>query len=81
MGNDISSGSVTDCHLRSASDLRRYTQQCKAAPRWRSKQTQPEPISSHINYSAYLPEQKQTQPEPMSSHINYSAYLPEQSLL
>ena len=38
MGDDISLGSVTDCHLRSNSKLRRHTQQCRAAPR---QQTQP----------------------------------------
>ena len=30
MGDVIGSGSVTDCHLRSDSNLRRHTQQCSA---------------------------------------------------
>ena len=46
MGDDIGSGSVTDCCLRSFSDHRRHTQQCRAALRRKSKQTQPEPMSS-----------------------------------
>ena len=40
MGDDICSGSVTDCRLRSFSD---HTQQCRAAQRQKSKQTQPNP--------------------------------------
>jgi len=40
MGDDIGSGSVTGCHLRSFSDHRRHTQQCRAARRQKSKQTQ-----------------------------------------
>ena len=50
MGDDISSGSMTDCHLRSFSDHRRHTQQCRAAPRQKSKQ--PEPMSSPIKNPA-----------------------------
>ena len=53
MGDDIGSGSVTDCHLRSFSDHRQHTQQCRAALRRKSKQTEPEPMSSPINYPAY----------------------------
>ena len=37
---------MTDCRLRSDSDLRQHTQQCRAAPRRKSKQTQPGPMSS-----------------------------------
>ena len=50
MDDDIGSGSVTDCRLRSFSDRRQHTQQCRAAPRQKSKQMQPEPMSSPINY-------------------------------
>ena len=50
MGDDIGLGSVTDCGLRSDSNLWRHTQQCRAAPRQKSKQTQPKPMSSPINY-------------------------------
>ena len=53
MGDDIGSGSVTDCLLRSFSDLKGHTQQCRAALRQKSKQTKPEPMSSPINYPAY----------------------------
>ena len=53
MGDDIGSSSVTDCLLRSFSDHRWHTQQCRAAPQWKSKQMQPQPMSSPINYSAY----------------------------
>ena len=53
MGDDIGSGLVTDYRLRSFSDHRRHTQQCRAAPRQKSKQMQPELMSSPINYSAY----------------------------
>ena len=52
MGDDIGSGSVTNSHLRSFSDHRRHTQQCKAASWQKSKQTQPESMSSPINYLA-----------------------------
>ena len=52
MGDDIGLGSVTDCHLRSDSDLRRQTQQCRAAPWEKSKQMQPELMSLTINYPA-----------------------------
>ena len=52
MGDDISSGSMTDCRLRSFFDHRRHTQQCRAALWRKSKQTQPEPIPSPIDYSA-----------------------------
>ena len=54
MGDDIGLGSVTDCRLRSDSDLRQHTQQCRAAPWQKSKQMQPKPMSSPINYPAYL---------------------------
>ena len=54
MGDDIGSGSVTDCHLRSFFNHRRHTQQCRAAPQRKSIQTQPEPMSSPINYPAYF---------------------------
>ena len=46
MGDDIGSDSVTDCCIRSDSDLRQHTQQCRAAPPQKSKQTQPKPMSS-----------------------------------
>ena len=52
MGDDIGSGSVTDCLLRSFSDLKGHTQQCRAALRRKSKQTKPEPKASPINYSS-----------------------------
>ena len=52
MGDDIGLGSVTDCRLRSDYDLRRHTQQYRATPRQKSKQTQPEQMSSPINYPA-----------------------------
>ena len=54
MGDGIGLGSVTDCRQRSFSDHRRHTQQCKPAPRQKSKQTQPKLMSSPINYPAYL---------------------------
>ena len=54
MGDEIGSGSVTDCSLMSFYDHRWYTQQCRAAPLQKSKQTQPEPMSSPINYPAYV---------------------------
>ena len=53
MGDDIGSGSVTDCLLRSFSDHKRHTQQCRAALQQKSKQTKPELMSSPINYPAY----------------------------
>ena len=65
MSDDIGSGSVTDCRLRSFSDLRRHTQQCRAALRRKSKQTQTEPMSSPINYPAYF----------KVVFVNQSAYL------
>ena len=46
MGDDIGLGSVTNCRLRSDSNLRWYTQQCRAAPRQKSKQTQPKQMTS-----------------------------------
>ena len=49
MGDDFGSRSVTVCRLRSDSDLRQHTQQCRDAPWQKSKQTQPEPMSS-LNY-------------------------------
>ena len=49
MGDDISLGSVTDCRLRSFFDHRQNTQQCRGAPFQKSKQKQPEPMSSPIN--------------------------------
>ena len=52
MGDDIGSGSVTDCLLRSFSDLKGHTQQCRAALRQKLKQTEPEPMSTPINYPA-----------------------------
>ena len=54
MGDDIGSGWVTDCLLRLFSDLKGHTQQCRAALRQKSKQTEPEPepMSSPINYPA-----------------------------
>ena len=48
MTSDIGSSSMTD------SDLRQHTQQCRAAPRQKSKQMQPEPMSSTVNYPAYF---------------------------
>ena len=53
MGDDIGSGSVTDCLLRSFFDPKGHTQQCRAAIRQKSKQTEPELMSSPINYPAY----------------------------
>ena len=53
MGDDIGSSSVIDCRLRLDSKVRRHIQQCRAAPRQKSKQTQPEPMSSPINYPAF----------------------------
>ena len=41
MGDDICLGSVTDCLLRSFSDLKGHTQQCRAALQQKSKQTEP----------------------------------------
>ena len=46
MGVDISSGSVTDCLLRLFSNLKGHTQQCRIALLRKSKQTEPEPMSS-----------------------------------
>ena len=46
MGDDISLGSVTDCLLRSFSDLKGHTQQCRAVLRQKSKQTEPKSMSS-----------------------------------
>ena len=54
MGDDIGSSSVTDCRLRLDSEVRQHIQQCRAAPWQKSKQTQPEPMSSPINYPAYV---------------------------
>ena len=54
MGDNIGSGSVTDCLLRSFSDLKGHTQQCRAALWQKSEQTEPELISSPINYPAYF---------------------------
>ena len=53
MGDDIGSGSVTDCLLRSFSNHKLHTQQCRAALQQKSKQTKPELMSSPINYPAY----------------------------
>ena len=50
MGDDIGSGSVTDCPLRSDSDIRWHTQQCRAAPRQKSKQVQPELINYAMEF-------------------------------
>ena len=55
MGDDIGSVSVTDCLLRSFSDLERHTQQCRASLWQKSKQTEPETMSSPINNQAYIP--------------------------
>ena len=46
MSDDIGSGSVIDCLLRSFSDLKGHTKQCRPALRPKSKQTEPEPMSS-----------------------------------
>ena len=54
MGDDMGLGSVTDYRLRSFSNHRQHTQQCRAAPWQKSKQMQPKPISSPINYPAYV---------------------------
>ena len=54
MGDDVGTGLVTDCCLRSFSDHRRHTQQCRAAPRQKLKQTHPKPMLSPINYPAYF---------------------------
>ena len=53
MGDDIGSGSVTDCLLRSFSDHKRHTQQCRAALQQKSKQTEPELMSSPIKPSLF----------------------------
>ena len=53
MGDDIGSGSVTDSLLRLFSDLKGHTQQWRAALGRISKQTEPKPMSSPINYPAY----------------------------
>ena len=53
MGDDIGLGSVTDSLLRLFSDLKGHTQQWRAALGRISKQTEPEPMSSPINYPAY----------------------------
>ena len=52
MGDDIGSSSVTDCRLRLDSEVRQQMQQCRAAQWQKSKQTQPNPMSSPINYPA-----------------------------
>ena len=56
MGDDIGSGSVTGCRLRSLGDHRQHTVQVER----KSKQTEPEPMSSPINYPAYLKLQRVT---------------------
>ena len=48
MGDDIGSGWVTDCLLRSFSDLNRQTELHYVG----DQQTEPEPMSSPINYPA-----------------------------
>ena len=50
MGDDIGSSWATDCLLRSFSDLKGHTQQYRAALQQKSKQTEPKPMSSPINY-------------------------------
>ena len=52
MGDNIGSGSVTDCLLRSFSDLKGHTQQCRAALQQKSKRTEAKRMSSPINYPA-----------------------------
>ena len=48
MGDDIGSGSLTDCHIRSDSDLRQHTQQSCTTEK--IKTNAPELMSSTINY-------------------------------
>ena len=71
MGDGIGSSSVTDCLLRSFSDLKGHTQQCRAALRQKSEQTETEPISSPINYPAYSGAVQWCQKWPKSSDIIY----------
>ena len=52
MGDDIGSGSVTDCRPRLFSGHRHNTQHCRAALQQKSKQTEPEPMSSPIDHPA-----------------------------
>ena len=52
MGDDIGFDSVTDCRLRSFSNPRQHSQQCRVAPWQKSKQTQPQPMLSPINFPA-----------------------------
>ena len=56
MGDDIGSGSVTDCLLRSFSDLKIQTELHYLVLRWLSqkpKQTEPEPMSLPLNHLSY----------------------------
>ena len=53
MGDDIGMGSVTDCLLRSFSDLKIQTELHYLVLRWLSqkpKQTEPEPMSLPFNH-------------------------------
>ena len=52
MADDIGSGSVTDCLLRSIFNLKGHTQQCRASLREKSKQAKHKLMSSPINYPA-----------------------------
>ena len=59
MGDDIGSGSVTGCRLWLLGDHRQHTQLHWAALRQKLKQTEPQPMSSLINYPAYYQSQNQ----------------------
>ena len=48
-GDATETGCVTDCRLRSDSDLRQHTQQYRPAPRQKGKQTRPVSVSSPLN--------------------------------
>ena len=43
---------ITDCLLKSFSGLKVHTEQCRPAPRIKSKQTLPVSVSSPLNYPA-----------------------------
>ena len=53
MGDDIGSGSVTDCVLRSFSDFNRQTELHYIGWVNLENNKEPEPMSSLINYPAY----------------------------
>ena len=62
MGGDIGSGSATGYHLWSLCYHRWHTQLHWAALQQKSKQTEPKPISSPINYPAYCCKNEWTLP-------------------